>query len=177
MPRSGIVATAITAVAIVFATGMMEEDPPKPQITYGEFPFTLVYEMNGETIMVEDSLVIEYKGVGWNEAVGKHNKWERYLKSQQDKGYIKQNVILFHGFLENGNSATIYFELGSCEYYMGLKEDRSYYYYSNIKPGDIVILTHEYNGSVNAEDLYEKYKIKLVKKEISSPIAEKETTT
>ncbi len=153
-------------------------DPDMPKITYGEFPFTLIYEIDGETITIEDTLVIRYRGIGANEGVGKYNKWDRYLKSNGVEGYIRQNVILFRGLLENGNSATIYLELGSCEYYMGLQEDMLYYYYLDIKPGDIVILTHEYNGPINEEDLNSNYGIKIIKVELSLPInAENHSTT
>lgn len=150
---------------------IISSNPPEPKIKYGEFPFTLVYEIDDETIVTEDTLIIEYKGVGWNEAQGKYNKWNRYLKSQRVKGYIRHNVILFNGLLENGNSAVIYLELGSCEYYMGLEDDMKYYYYSNIKPGDIVINSRTYTGPINEEELLEKFNIKIIKKTISNPIS------
>ena len=145
-------------------------DPDKPEVTYGEFPFTLIYEIDGETITIEDTLVIRYKGVGANEGVGKYNEWDRYLKSQTDEGYIRHSVRLFDGLLENGNSATIFLELGSCEYYMGLQEDMIYYYYTDMKPGDIAILTHEYTGPLSEETLYNDYGIKIIKKELSPPV-------
>lgn len=160
-----VVLTIITICCGIF----LGPDPEKPGITYGEFPFTLMYEINGETITIEDTLVIRYKGVGSNEGIGKYNKWDRYLKSKMNEGYVRNNVVLFHGLLENGNSATIYLELGSCEYYIGLQEDMQYYYYLDIKPGDIVIFTHEYNGSLSEEELYNDYGIKIIKKELSSP--------
>lgn len=160
----------VLSITITSCLGFLEPDPDKPEITYGEFPFSLVYEVNGETISIEDTLVIRYKGVGANEGVGKYNKWERYLKSQSTEGYIHPNVILFNGLLENGDSATIYLELGSCEYYMGLQEDMLYYYDLDITPGDIVIFTHEYNGSLSEEKLYNEYGIKIIRKELSPPI-------
>ncbi len=161
---------ALFSIPILFY--LSYPDPPKPEIKYGEFPFELVYELDGETFIIEDTLIIEYKGVGANEGVGKYNEWNRYLKSQQVENYIRHNVILFDGLLQNGNSALIYLELGSCEYYMGLEEDRIYYYYSDTKPGDIAILTHEYNGSISTEELYNNYNInlKIIKLELSSPI-------
>ncbi len=32
-------------------------NPPKPEITHGEFPFELVYEIDGEIITVKDTYV------------------------------------------------------------------------------------------------------------------------
>lgn len=166
------VAGLVIAVAglpwLVLAGGsLLSPAPPSPQITYGEFPFTLVYEMEGETISIEDTLVIRHKGIDWNEGLGKHNVWERYLKSQQVEGYVRQSVTLFHGLLD-GNSTCVYLELGSCEYYMGLKDDMSHYYYLNEKPGDIVMLG-EYNGPISAEELYDKFQIRIIELELSPP--------
>ena len=156
---------------IIYIGGYLSPDPPQPQVEYAEFPFELVYEIEGEERTVKDTLVIEHKGVKWNEAQGKHNKWNRYLKSQRVKGYIRHNVILFNGLLENGDSAIIYLELGSCEYYMGLEDDMKYYYYSDIKPGDLVINSRTYTGPINEEELFEKFNIKIIKKTISDPIS------
>ena len=83
------------------------EPPDKPEVTYGEFPFTLIYEIDGETIIIEDTLVIRYKGVGSNKGIGKYNEWDRYLKSKMDKGYVVQSVRLFNGVLENGYSGPL----------------------------------------------------------------------
>ena len=162
--------TVFLLVLTLTLSSCLGPDPKKPEVTYGEFPFTLIYEINGETITVEDTLVIKYKGVGANEGVGKYNKWDRYLKSEMSGGYMRHNVRLFQGFLENGSSATIFLELGSCEYYMGLQEDRLYYYHTDMKPGDIAILSSEYNGPLSEETLYNDYGIKIIKKELSPPI-------
>ena len=39
---------------MIYISGMFERNPPKPEITYAEFPFELVYEINGETITLMD---------------------------------------------------------------------------------------------------------------------------
>lgn len=84
-------------------------DPPSPGITYGEFPFHLEYEINGEYRIIEDVLICEYAGVGRNEAVGKDNKWKEHLKSGSER------VVL----LDLGDNQVIYYPVGSAEYYMG----------------------------------------------------------
>lgn len=143
----------------------------EPRIKQGEFPFTLIYERDGEIVTVEDSLVIDYTGKGSNEGSGKYNTWNRYLKSRHVEAYTRYNVILYEGFIDN-EPAMIYFELGSCEYYMGLDENEKYYYYSDVKPGDIVLSTTGYHGTISEEDLYANYHIKILKKEISLPISQ-----
>ena len=42
----------------------LSPDPPMPEITYGEFPFRLVYELNGEQIVIEDIIICEFDGFG-----------------------------------------------------------------------------------------------------------------
>ena len=50
-----------------------------PEIRYGEFPFRLEYEINGERFVIEDTVICEFDGIGWNEAQGKFRKWKDYL--------------------------------------------------------------------------------------------------
>lgn len=165
-----IIVTAIAAVAIVFDD--VYPEPPQPEITYGEFPFRLVYEYNGERITLEDTLIIEHEGVKWNEGLGKYNAWNVSYESQKetDKDYNK--LILFRGFIEGNGSATIKFELGSCEYYMGLEENDTYYQHFGIQPGDIVISSPAYTGPLSNGELYSEYNIKIIEKYISPPITE-----
>jgi len=56
-------------------------NPPKPGITYSEFPFRLVYEINGERKVIEDTLICEYDGIGMDEGRGKYRKWKEHLAS------------------------------------------------------------------------------------------------
>jgi hypothetical protein len=59
----------------------------KPMNKQGEFPFRIVYEIDGFQTVIEDTLICEYKGTGINEGVGKHLVWNAYLKSDKnDKG-------------------------------------------------------------------------------------------
>ena len=89
--------------------GMMREDPPQPNVTYGEFPFEITYILRGETITVRDVCVCEYDGVGWNEGQGKHRTWNSYIKSTGEDRLV---------LLTDGNKQ-IYCTVGSGGYYMG----------------------------------------------------------
>ena len=155
---------------------LFSDDPPLPDTTYGEFPFRLVYEYNGERITLEDTMIIEHKGVKWNEGLGKYNVWHVSYASQRETGQTDEDynkLILFDGFIEGKGSAEIKFALGSCEYYMGLEEVEPYYKYLGIQPGDIVISSPKYTGPISNEELYSKYNIKIIEKYISPPITEK----
>ena len=148
--------------------GMMREDPPQPNVTYGEFPFSLVYEIDGSRIEITDTLVIEYLGVDWNEGLGKYNKWNVSYKGST----TEESLYLLEGFLEDGYPFSIRMELGSCEYYMGLEEDEPYYSMFNVKPGDIVISSRNEEGPLFEEELYDRFNIKIIEKTISKPITE-----
>ena len=97
-------------------SSIFSKEPPKPKETYGEFPFKLVYEINDKQISVEDVLVIEYVGVGYNEAMGKYNRWKTYYKNAEadpNNPTTDESLKLFTGCVE-GDSVTVAYELGSC---------------------------------------------------------------
>ena len=56
----------LIASLIVFLVGgyaLQEEKAlPEPTITYGEFPFEIVYEISGEQKVLKDTYVCEYVG-------------------------------------------------------------------------------------------------------------------
>ena len=60
--------------ASIYTSLQLSSAPEKPDVTYGEFPFKLICEKNGERVEINDVWVIEYLGVGSNEAMGKYNK-------------------------------------------------------------------------------------------------------
>ena len=71
----------IFAWSSIFIGNLLSSNPPKPEITYAEFPFEIVYELEGETVTVNDVYVCEYDGIGMNEGVGKYREWKGYIKS------------------------------------------------------------------------------------------------
>lgn len=134
---------------------------PKPEITYGEFPFRLEYEIHGKRKIIQDTLICEYDGIGSDEGRGKYRKWKQRLKSGDKRiTLIKVNDV-----------KEIYYPSGSTDYYMNdLGENESFnYIFPNAafieKNGEI---TH--SGIIRANELFEKYKIKLISWEPSPPI-------
>ncbi|WP_336297944.1 hypothetical protein [Aneurinibacillus uraniidurans] len=49
----------------------LQPNPPRPEIIYGEFPFRLEYEINGQRKVIENILICEFDGFGANEGIGK----------------------------------------------------------------------------------------------------------
>jgi hypothetical protein len=132
--------------------------PPEPQIKYGEFPFRLEYEINGEKFVVEDTVICEYDGIGWNEGTGKHRKWKEYLASNGEKGVL----------LLTDTTRKIYCFVGSARYYMG---DENYPEERPLTPRIYDIKLDDNDMSIFTQnELRGKYNIKLVSWEFSEPI-------
>lgn len=162
--------------------------PPKPTICYGEFPFTLIYELNGEEKTIQDVAVCEFDGYYERTEGGDSRKWSTYLKSEMDdsssveKGEhvtdVEQILLLD---LKNANVVDavgnkileFYFYGGNGHYYMGDELGRRarppqnfkrvYYRYQN-ENGEIR------HGGVNADEALEKYHIRLISWESAPPI-------
>ena len=173
----GCIITIVAAV--VFGSKLISflsyEKPPIPSITYGEFPFMLVYEINGQKITLKDILIIEHEGVGWNEGWGYYNRWKKYYKSSivsSDQVITERDFILFDGFIVGLGSTTITFKLGSANYYMGFEETDPFWIYEGIKPGDIVISNPKETRTISEEELLERFDIRIIERYISQPIAQ-----
>ncbi len=143
-------------------------NPPKPEITYAEFPFRLEYEINGERKIIEDTLICEYDGIGMDEGQGKYRKWKERLASG------KQKIIL----VKVDDTKEIYYPTGSARYYMG--DMKEYESYKQSFPDAAFVekrgrITED--GIIPSDELFKKYKIKLISWDISKPIKNNFPTT
>ena len=142
----------------------LQPAPPRPEITYGEFPFRLVYELNGEEIVVEDTVVCKFDGFGlsWG-GDGKWRKWKSYLASNGE-----QDVLL----LVVNKEMKIFYSVGGADYYMGDKKEYVYapdYTYHQF-PNAYYSNRNGLSGLILADKLLDKYGIKLISFEPSDPI-------
>jgi len=145
----------------IFIFGQLEPNPPRPEIAYGEFPLRLEYEINGQRMVVEDTLICEFDGFGWNEGVGKYRKWKQRLASGNE------TIIL----LKVDETKFIFYPPGSAQYYMG--DGKDYVKYNDLFPDAIIQETDgEFTSTrtIAADELFEKYKIRLISWEPSTPI-------
>ena len=143
---------------MIFAGIWLSPDPPEPQVQYGEFPFEIVYQLDGELYTVSDVLVCEYDGIGVDEGVGKHIQWKGYLKSNGN-----EEIVLLRK-----DSVRIVCSIGSPEYYMGDGD----YSEQGIQPDLLLIEDYESLTTVHVltDAEGEKYKIKLISWQLSKPI-------
>jgi len=65
----------------IFIGNQLEPNPPHPEITHGEFPFRLVYEINGQRQVIEDTLTCDFDLFGTDEGRGKYRKVRERLAS------------------------------------------------------------------------------------------------
>ncbi len=153
-----IVTILIALITVLSFSGC--QNVSEPQIKEGEFPFEIVYEIDGKIVTINDVYVCEFDGFDWNEGVGKHRKWKGYIKSSGEKELI---------LLEDGD-LKFAVNIGSPEYYMNdpncsYSENTPSIYY--IKPNEFGGTT---SGVLNIEPLLEQYKLKLVNWEFSEPL-------
>jgi len=142
---------------------------PLPDITYAEFPFCLVYEINGKKNEIHDTIICEFDGVEDSGSNGKRRKWRTYLESG------KERITLMDLSLRNEKNELgydvleLFFSYGNGEYYMGDE------YGSEPQINDYVEYLYSNNGVIgssvlSADEAYEKYGIRLISWECASPI-------
>ena len=174
----GIVIAALLAIAFVigfnfwFAFGggvLFLPNPPKPQITYGEFPISIICEVEGTTKEINDSIVCEFDGFELRGESGKYRKWKTYLKSGNKR------LVLLRG--ENAAGAfEISASYGLADYYMGDYSMQSKEAYeTSMKTDRYFGFIRWENGVqtgriISKEEVWEKYHLKILKCEYSQPI-------
>jgi len=140
----------------------LSPDPPEPQVIYAEFPFELVYTLDGKTFEISDTLVCEYDGIDIDEGQGKHIEWKCYIKSSKN-----EKLVLYVD-----DNKEIICDIGAPEYYMGDSEYYDIYASDDIVPN--LILLEDYENITSSHDLSEeemkKFKIELISWELSKPI-------
>ena len=166
-----ILTIAIILAMIVFPWGFISvgswlaPNPPKPEIKYGEFPFVLIYELDGEVKVIQDVVVCEFDGFKSHGEAGKYRKWKSHLKSG------KERITL----LNVDNTLEFYFNYGDPENYMGdpqsgrYGEDLSYdlSYIPFIKKENGIIVA---DSGMPADKVWEKYKLKIIDWKYTPPI-------
>lgn len=149
---------------------LLTPNQPAPAIEYAEFPFCLVYELEGKEYEVKDSVICEYNGQDFNEGTGeKYRKWKSSLKS----GNTRITLLNADDGIEIFFLNLSWFPTGL---YMGDPSSRS---------DDVVgtfpnaLYTSDFENQmagkyiINAEEMWEKYKLRLIKWEIAPPIENK----
>lgn len=146
----------------------LRPDPPKPEITYGEFPIRVTCEINGEIKVIEDTVVCEFDGFENLGSAGTYRKWKSHLKSGN-------NSLVFLPIEQDSLTIEVGIFHGSPNYYMGDFE-QSKEEYQKIMADDRYreYILWEGNSqtrhSITKEEVWEKYKFKILDIQYSPPI-------
>ncbi len=137
----------------------------KPQVTHGEFSFTLNYEINGEEKVLEDTIICDYDGIDIDEGRGIFRKWKAAL------GKGGSQIVLWKDEDDNGVKQEIYYNYAPPGYYMG---DPEYSERNKYNASDVV-LKKTYPDSteelfVDEEELLDEYHIKIISWDCEQPI-------
>lgn len=164
---------------------LFEPCPPEPAVKYGEFPFQLKYEINGKEITVEDTVVFEFDGFKRTSTGLRHRRWKSYLKNNNAEWYSDNTDVQPFSEVEVvlmkiDEKTRVCFLLGSSSYYMNDpasstdEKDQEFYRFpeANYSINKIDYDGNEilYRPRVGVNELWEKYKIKLLSWEHSEPI-------
>ncbi|MBQ4052590.1 MAG: hypothetical protein IJD09_02970 [Clostridia bacterium] len=151
---------------------------PRPEIDSGEFPFRIVYEVEGEKKIIEDLIIIKYKGTDYNLDRVTPYEWNSTFASGRKKSEILNSLnldnglVLYEGMLENGKAYAVMINLGSNPYYMGYLSDE-------YVPGNILIATYDLDTKsgtryhfteIEESDLPSLCGFKMLETEFSKPV-------
>ena len=162
MNKSVTVALAILLLVLLIPliglpiSSLLKPNPPLPEITYGEFPFRIEYEINGDRVVVEDTVICEFDGFefSWG-GEGKFRKWKSHLASGSQGNYLLLLTI--------DGTNDLYCTVRGPSYYMG----EVYGYYDDEKPPGAFLK----NGHVlSSQELFDRYGIRFISWEFSPPI-------
>ena len=155
-----LIAIIVALPWIILGIGiLLMPNPPSPEIRYGEFPFRLVYEIDGEEFVVEDVFIAQYDGIGMNTGRGKYRRWKGWVESSGESTVV----------LVIDNNRRVYSSVGWAEYYMN---DEISVRMEPLAPNIFMRYTDD-AGTVNTirhEELYIRYNIKLIDWKLSDPI-------
>lgn len=147
----------------------LSPNPPPPKITHGEFPFHLVYQADGKQYNIDDTIICDYTGIGMDEGNGKYINWEERLangnKITRFSFYNEEQygIALFDGVIQGQGSTAIICDAGNPSYYLGYRK------YTDYSPGRAIILSSFANGVISEDELWDKYKIKIIEEKFSQP--------
>lgn len=159
---------------VIIGVGMhFGSNPPAPEITYGEFPFQLEYEIEGERKVIEDIIICEFDGFEQRGEAGRYRKWKAYLKSGMERITLLNTRDLNVADELGKQILEFYFYFGNAEYYMGDNLDNKQRSAQDFRMVDYLYQTTDgiIGGSaLKAEEAYEKYRIRLINWDAPIPL-------
>jgi hypothetical protein len=144
-------------------------NPPRPTITHGEFPISVIVEIDGEIHVIEDTIIAEFAGFTNRTTAGRFRVWESHLKSGNS------SLTIFR-IEERETIIEISIGYGRPEYYMGdfqwitregqerLIADRRFNSYTRWEND---VQTHAW---ISEDELYERFNLRIIEIRHGEPI-------
>jgi hypothetical protein len=155
---------------LIFIGIYLEPNPPTPMNKHGEFPFHLVYEVDDKQYTIDDTIICDYAGIGMDEGHGKYIQWDEHLANGEKitqklmSNEDQFSITLFDGFVQGQGGTFINYDLGKPQYYLGYKK------YTSYNPGRVSISSPTASGIISEDELWNKYKIKIIEAKFSQPM-------
>lgn len=177
MRKPRYIATIAVAILIIIALSSCNETQKPPTIEEGEFPFRFIYELDGETYDIEDTVVCRFDGYDSSAPFTKPRSWDIYLKSGTRRISIlsDKNVYSILSPQQMNSEIEIFLDYGMGEYYMGDPNAHSL-----IHASPHVCYRERYNESekvtvnkataLSEKQLEEYFGIKIIEYTFSDPI-------
>ncbi len=158
---------------------VLDDFAPKkpPQITYGEFPFYVEYEMNGQRYVIEDTILCEFTGIHYDSTtLTQRRTWDMRLKSGNEFRYVlfsEKNAPSVLKPKRMNVETELWLDYGSPEYYMGdsAGTSASFEYREEWKISEKGTDTED--TKLNQKELEKHFGIKVIRFEFSKPIKNK----
>lgn len=166
---ASVILAAILAFAIFIAyiTGYFKTIP-QPEIREGEFNFSLTYEVDGETKVIDGVYVCEYKGIN-RQLDGIGLKWNGYIKGHEDNCNYEIKTTDEGTVVVDLNLSPKYFMADPSYVLLFSSEDEA-------KPEAELYITSSSMGDVESPenevsiDTYESDDVKIISFEYDRPI-------
>lgn len=174
----GIVLVALLLIGLILAlifwvmfagAGALYSNPPKPEITYGEFLIIVTYEVHGEKRIIEDTIICEFDGFQTLGEAGKYRKWKAYLKSGNERLTL----------LKIDKTSELYCSYGLPEYYMGDLRNQTREEYEQLRQRNFssyfITFGKMENGklkssAVSTDEAWRKYNLKIIDRKYAPPV-------
>ena len=168
-----IICGAILAGTVFMALHDIFTPVNPPQITYGEFPFYVEYEMGGERHIIEDTIICEFSGIVHSLGISKVRTWDMSLKSGNEIRYIffsEENTPSVLKPKRMNVETELWLDYGSPAYYMGdsTGTGASFEYRETWKISEMATNTED--TRLNQKELEKYFGIKIIRFEFSEPI-------
>jgi len=146
---------------LIYSDAWRSPEPATPEVTRGEFPFWIEFELDGEMFLIEDAFIAEFEGFDWNAGRGRHRVW---------RGWI-EGTGTYRMLIPVDESRRLEIVVGRPETYMN---DQSFTTHGAPFPQFIMIIYDENSNdsweNLSVEALYEQHGVKIVNYSFSEPI-------